>query len=89
MQLPFLNVSSESSSDQEVSDQMRDQLIIKKSNPEQMLQIGKMLAVLVGIGFAFVIYVGIRGSWKKHVTPLYSRASNPRRKKRKARRSIR
>ena len=31
----------------------------------------------------------VRGAWKKHVTPLYSRASNPRRKKRKARRSIR
>lgn len=89
MQLPFLNVSSESSSDQEVSDQMRDQLIIKKSNPEQMLQIGKMLAVLVGIGFAFVIYVGIRGAWREHVTPLYSRASNPRRKKSRARRSVR
>jgi hypothetical protein len=46
-----------------------------------------MVFLIGGVLVAGIIYIVAKGAWNKHVTPLYSRISNPRRrKKRKARR---
>ena len=58
-------------------------LMSRDSDPKES---AKIVFLIGGVLVAGIIYIVAKGAWNKHVTPLYSRISNPRsRKKRKAR----
>ena len=82
----FGQQSSDDSSDVVIIDRILNNKTPSASETNSQF---KAIMFLCGLALFCGAIIVVRGAWKKHVTPLYSRASNPRRKKRKARRSIR
>ena len=72
--------------DNTLNDLIKTDLMMKNTDSSESLKIVGLIGIVLVAG---IIYLAGKGLWSKHVTPLYSRSSNPiRRKKRKARNKI-